>query len=119
MSSHDSRPTALKGVNVTFAENAIKLFLCPCGFRRSLEGDHGDAGGAATAVVLLTIRLVLAVAKRTYESGAKEVGSVSRFLGGLGACGASYPDLWLTDKRANLPKYLLWRQANEHGYGRA
>ena len=37
----------------------------------------------------------------------KKVGSVSRFSGGLGACGASYPDLWLTDKRANLSKDLL------------
>lgn len=37
----------------------------------------------------------------------KEVGSVSRFSAGLGACGASYPNLWFTDKRANLTEDLL------------
>ena len=93
------------GGNVTFAEYAIKLLLRPRCLRGSLERDDGDTGGAATAVVLS--RLMLVGASRTYESGAKIVGLVSRLSGGLRACGASYPDLWLTDKRANLSKDLL------------
>ena len=44
-----------KGVNVTFAENPIKLFLCPRRFRRGLERNNCYAGGAAAAVVLLTV----------------------------------------------------------------
>ena len=47
----------------------------------------------------------------------ENVGSVSRFLGGLGACGASYPNVWLTDERANLTKDLLYEGSDSVPHG--
>lgn len=45
------------GTNVTFAEYAIELLLRPCRLRRGLEHDDGDTRGAATAVVLLEVKI--------------------------------------------------------------